>query len=168
MSGAYVYDHGWSDERARLAGLEAALDPGTIALLLRLEVGPGSRCLDVGAGGGSIALWLAERVAPHGKVVATDLETDFLEAVAAEVPTLEVLRHDLTTDELPTDFDLVHARWTVEWLPDKRHALRQMIAALRRGGVLLDEEPVFASMFSTTEPLALRRVVRALARRHHR
>jgi SAM-dependent methyltransferase len=162
MSGGYAYEHGWSDERVRLGGLEAALDPATIALLLRLDVEPGSRCLEVGAGGGSIALWLAERVAPHGKVVATDVETDFLEAVAAGVSTLEVLRHDLTTDELPTGFDLVHARWLVEWLPDKRHALRQMTAALRPGGVLLDEEPVFATMFSALEPLALRRVVRAL------
>jgi SAM-dependent methyltransferase len=162
MSGEYAYDHGWRQERTRLAGLEAALDPGTIALLLRFDVGPGSRCLEVGAGGGSIALWLAERVAPDGVVLATDVETDFLESVAADVPNLEVLRHDLTTEELPTAFDLVHARWTVEWLPDKRHALRQMTAALRPGGVLLDEEPVFATMFNAAEPRVLRRVVRAL------
>ena len=139
MSRGYAYDHAWTQERIRLAGLESALDPGTHAHLLRLGVGPGRRCLEIGAGGGAIALWLAEHVLPNGKVVATDLETDFLEQQAARSPALEVLRHDITVEDLPTDFDLVHARWLVQWLPDKRQALRRMLAALRPGGVLLDD-----------------------------
>ena len=66
-----------------------------------------------------------------GTVVATDLETDFLESEASGRPCLEVLRHDIMADALPTGFDLVHARWLVEWLPDKRLALERMAAALR-------------------------------------
>lgn len=100
MSEGYAYDHAWTEERIRLAGLESALDPGTRAHLVRLGAGLGSRCLEVGAGGGAVALWLAGLVAPEGKVVATDLETDFLEAEAADYPTLEVLRHDITAEEL--------------------------------------------------------------------
>ena len=106
-----------------------------------------------------------ENVAPDGKVIATDLETDFLQAEAAAYPTLEVLQHDITAEELPTGFDLVHARWLTEWLPDKRRALRRMVAALRPGGVLLDEEPDFVTVYETAEPPALRRVVR-VAMRH--
>src|SRR5215471_5660110 len=83
VSDRYAYDHAWSEERVRLAGLEAALDPGTNAHLLRLGLGPGSRCLEVGAGGGAVAFWLAEQVSPGGSVVATDLETDFLESEAS-------------------------------------------------------------------------------------
>ena len=152
MSRGYAYDHAWTQERVRLAGLESALDPGTHAHLLRLGVGPGRRCLEIGAGGGAIALWLAEHVLPNGKVVATDLETDFLEQQAARSPALEVLRHDITVEDLPTGFDLVHARWLVEWLPDKRQALRRMLAALRPGGVLLDEEPDFVTIYEAAEP----------------
>jgi hypothetical protein len=40
---------------------------------------------------------------------------------------LEVMKHDVTTEELPSGFDLVHARWLVEWLPDKRLALTRML-----------------------------------------
>jgi SAM-dependent methyltransferase len=160
MSRGYTYDHAWTDERVRLAGLERALDEGTHAHLLRLGVGPGRRCIEIGAGGGAIAMWLAERVLPNGKVLATDLETDFLEKEAARHPALEVLRHDITTEDLPTGFDLIHARWLVEWLPDKRQALRRMVAALRPGGVLLDEEPDFITIYETAEPPALRRVMR--------
>ena len=85
-SGRYAYDHAWELERVRLAGLEGALDPGAREHLTRLSLGPGSRCLEVGAGGGPVARWLAEQVAPDGVVIATDLETDFLESDAHHHP----------------------------------------------------------------------------------
>ena len=159
MTQDYFYDHTWTQERIRLAGLEAALDQGTHEHLTRLGAGPGRRCLEIGAGGGAVAFWLAERVAPGGVVVATDVETDFLTAAAARYPNLEVLRHDITTEDLPTGFDLVHARWLLEWLPDKREALGRMKAALRPGGVLIVEEPDFVTIFGTAQPPALRHVI---------
>jgi trans-aconitate methyltransferase len=162
VSSGYTYDHAWSDERVRLAGLQSALDPGTRQHLVRLGVGPGSRCIEIGAGAGGVAFWLAERVAPDGKVVATDLETDFLEVEAAAYPTLEVLRHDITAEDLPTGFDLVHARWMVNWFSDERQAQRRMMAALRPGGVLLDEEPDFVTIHEAAEPPELRKVMRAV------
>ena len=152
----YAYDHGWAQERIRLAGLEAALDPGTRSHMTRLGVGPGTRCLEIGAGGGSVAFWLAEQVAPSGMVVATDLETDFLESEASGRPCLEVLQHDLMAGALPGGFDLVHARWLLEWLPDKRLGLERMAAALRPGGVVLIEEPDFVTLYYGGESAALR------------
>jgi SAM-dependent methyltransferase len=159
----YAYGHAWEMERVRLAGLEAALDPGTREHLTRLGAGPGKRCLEVGAGGGSVALWLAGRVAPGGTVVATDLETGFLEPEAAGRAGLEVLRHDITAEELPAGFDVVHARWLVEWLPDKRLALRRMMSALRPGGVLLIEEPDFVTIYGAGEPVVRRVFIAAMA-----
>ena len=164
MAQGYAYDHAWSQERIRLAGLETALDPGTHDHLTRLGIRPGWRCLEIGAGGGAVAFWLAERVSPGGVVVATDLETDFLESEAAGRIGLEVMKHDVTTEQLPTGFDLVHARWLVEWLPDKRLALTRMMEALRPGGVVLIEEPDFMTTFGTAEPPALRQVVIAAMR----
>src|SRR5262249_19189994 len=75
------------------------------------------------------------------RVVATDLETAFLEAI--DEPNLEVRRHDITIDELETDtFDLVHCRAVLEHLaPPARHvAIKRMIAALKPGGWLLAED----------------------------
>jgi SAM-dependent methyltransferase len=158
MAGGYEYDHAWELERVRLAGLEAALDPGTREHLTRLGAVPGARVLEIGAGGGSIAFWLAGRVAPSGKVVATDLETDFLESEAPRYPSLEVLRHDIAADDPPTGFDVVHARWLVEWLPDKRGALRRMASALRPGGVVLIEEPDFVTIYGSGDSAAVRHV----------
>src|SRR5205823_14265455 len=62
-------------------------------------------------------------------------------------------------EDLPNGFDFVHARYLVEWLPDKTLALQRMVAALRPGGVLLDEEPDWVTIFETPESPALRRVM---------
>ena len=164
MTKNYAYDHGWAQERIRLAGLETALDPGTRSHMTRLGVRPGTRCLEIGAGGGSVAFWLSEQVAPNGTVVATDLETGFLESEANGRRCLEILRHDIMADALPTGFDLVHARWLIEWLPDKRLALERMAAALRPGGVLLIEEPDFVTIYQGGESAALRSVFIAAMR----
>jgi len=93
-------------------------------------------------------------------VVATDLEIDFLAAQTRGTACMEVIRHDITTDDLPDGFDVVHARWLVEWLPDKLVALQRMITALRPGGVLLIEDPDFITIYSAGEP-AVRTVMRA-------
>jgi precorrin-6B methylase 2 len=66
-------------ERERLALLTQVADPITIRRLTDLRVGRGWSCLDVGAGDGSVAHWLAGRVGPIGRVVATDLNLRFLE-----------------------------------------------------------------------------------------
>ncbi|HVN11611.1 MAG TPA: methyltransferase [Kineosporiaceae bacterium] len=161
MTQGYAYDHAWALERRRLAGLEGALDPGTKRHLTALGVGPGSRCAEIGAGGGSIAFWLADQVAPEGTVLATDLDVTFLAARTSIRRGLQVLRHDITAEDLPGGFDLVHARWLVEWLADRRGALRRMASGLRPGGVLLIEEPDFVTIYDAAEPIALRRAVRA-------
>jgi SAM-dependent methyltransferase len=67
-------------------------------------------------------------------------------------------------DELPTGFDVVHARWLIEWLPKKRLALQRMANALRPGGVVLIEEPDFVTIYEAAEPAALRRVMLAAMR----
>src|SRR5262249_20305982 len=41
-------------------------------------VRPGWRCLEVGAGRGSMAVWLAEQVGANGHVVATDIDVTYL------------------------------------------------------------------------------------------
>ncbi|MQA72745.1 MAG: methyltransferase domain-containing protein [Solirubrobacterales bacterium] len=136
-AGTYVYDQAWHEERRRLAGMEDLLDPGTRAVIESLGIAPGWRCLEVGAGGGSIAKWLAERVGPGGEVLATDVSTRHLAAL--EAPNLEVREHDILSDPLPDGrFGLVHARLVVEHLGGR--ALERMLPPLRPGGWLLVED----------------------------
>lgn len=139
--GQYAFDNAAPGERERLAGLETVFDPPTVHYLAAVGVGRGWRCLDVGGGGGSIAAWLCQRVGREGRVVATDLDTRFLEARARTHPQLEVRRHNILTDVLEEEtFDLVHARLLLEHLPEAEHALTRMVAALRPGGWLVLED----------------------------
>ena len=129
----------------RLQLLAGLLDEGTFTLLAALGVRPGWRCLEVGAGGGSVAAWLAGRVAPEGFVLATDLDTTVLRGL--DHPCLQVRTHDIVRDPLPhADFDLVHARLLLAWLARPQAGLAQMAAALKPGGCLLTEEMDFLSL----------------------
>jgi SAM-dependent methyltransferase len=143
--GSYAYENVRAGQGERLRTLEGLLDEGTIRQLEARGVGDGWRCLEVGAGGGSIAAWLAERVAPGGFVLATDLDTTVLAGLSH--PNLEIQVHDVLSDELPEGaFDLVHLRLVLAWLGEPRFALRRLIAALEPGGWLVAEEMDFLSV----------------------
>lgn len=140
----YLYPHTWERERHRLAAIEQLWDPVTIVALERCGIERGWRCLEVGAGSGSIARWLAHRVAPDGFVVATDLDVRNLHPGGH--PNLEVRRHDIISDELPPEaFDLVHARLLLKHLSDRERALANMVGGLRRGGWLVAEDTDWSS-----------------------
>lgn len=135
--------HGADAEATRLALLEQIYDPGTTRRLDALGLGEGARCLEVGAGGGSIARWLSDRVGPDGQVVAADIDCRFLHDLPDNV---EVRQLDITAGDLETDhYDLVHCRAVLNHVPDPLGALRRMVAALRPGGVLLAEEGDFGT-----------------------
>ena len=52
---SYAFENAWQRARQRLNAIEAWLDPDTIRHLTARGVGPGWHCLEVGAGGESIA-----------------------------------------------------------------------------------------------------------------
>jgi SAM-dependent methyltransferase len=146
----YVFGNAWHGERARLAAAEELLDPGTIVHLERLAVAPGARCLEVGAGGGSIAAWLAARVGPGGHVVATDINTQFLELLDRR--NVDVRRQDIVNDDLEEGaFDLVHTRLVLEHLPARDAALAKLARALAPGGAILVEALDYVCGIPVTE-----------------
>lgn len=131
-------------EQKRLRLLGEVMDPHTHKHLKRIGPGSGWKCLDVGAGDGSVARWMAERVKPEGHVVATDINTRFLEETSA--PHLEVRQHDITRDGIERDhFDLVHCRTVLMHLSEPGQALKRMVQALKPGGWLLVEETDYRS-----------------------
>jgi SAM-dependent methyltransferase len=141
----YLLDNAGEEAATRFAALSQLFDPGTIRHIEERGINRGWRCLEVGAGSGSIAAWLADRVAPAGCVLATDINPRFLESIKR--PNLDVRRHDIATDPLPeAAFDLVHSRLVLLHVPERERALAGMISALKPGGWLVEEEYDSASM----------------------
>lgn len=143
----YGFDPSWSDERRRLELIERCYDPATTSRLTQLGIRPGWRCLDVGAGGGSIARWLRDQVGREGKVVAVDLDTRFFE----NEPGIEARQLDILTDDVERDeYDLVHCRLLLHHLRGNQlDALRRMAVTLRPDGFLLVSECYLGAMLSS-------------------
>ena len=151
ISGTYAFGNERQVQAERLRLLAELLDEGTFTVLAALGVRPGWRCLEVGAGGGSVAAWLAGRVAPEGSVLATDLDTTVLRSLSHSC--LEVRTHDIVRDPLPeAGFDLVHARLLLAWLAHPQAGLARMVAALKPGGCLLTEEMDFLTLAPDPRP----------------
>jgi SAM-dependent methyltransferase len=134
---AYSFDNDDPEAVDRHQYLAGMLDPTTCERLAGLGDLTGMRCLEVGAGGGSVARWLADQVGPTGHVLATDLNIRHLPTGAG----YEVAQHDLVAEPVPTGpWDLIHARLVLLHIPERREILRRLAEALAPGGRLVIEE----------------------------
>lgn len=115
--------------------LAAILDPFTTRRL-RPWVTYGARCLEIGAGAGTIAVWLADRVGPGGQVVATDLDITGIPEHDRITPTV----HNIETDPLDGRFDLIHARLVLGHVGSRWQTVAALAGALNPGGALVIEE----------------------------
>lgn len=156
-------------ERRRLDALTELFDPATRRLLRQVGVARGWRCLEVAAGTGSVAAWLADQVGPEGEVYATDVDLRHLGLLP---PNVTYAEHDIVTDSLPDGaFDIVHTRLLLEHLSGRETALRRMATAVRPGGYVLVEEaemsPQALDLVTRYQPLAGRelggKALRAIA-----
>ena len=135
----------------RLWALEALCDPLTISVLRRIGLSRRWRCLELGAGRGSIARWLATQCL-HGSVLATDTDISLLRGVRE--PNLEIRHHDVVDgpEFPPESFDLIHDRALLVHLPDRGSVLNRAARWLAPGGFLVVEEPDLFPVDSVVDP----------------
>lgn len=137
----YVFDQAWTREKQRLDALGGLCDEGTIRHLRARGIRPGWRCLELGAGSGTIARWMAREVGPTGHVVATDLDARFLEPLAADG--IEVRCEDIVAHPPSVGvYDLVHARAVLQHIPAREQVFASLVRAVRPGGWLVLEDAI--------------------------
>ncbi len=144
MTVPYLLDNLDPETGERFAGLEACFDETTFRHLKALGIGAGWHCWEIGAGGGSVARWMAEQVRRRGSVLATDLNLDWISTDwPAEV---ELRQHDVTSDKIPPlAYELIHARLVLGRLSQRDELIPRLVSALVPGGWLVLEE--FSSSF---------------------
>jgi SAM-dependent methyltransferase len=134
---SYALPNAETAARARLAALAELFDATTFRHIEAIGIAPGWRCWEVGAGGSTVTRWLAERVGPSGRVVATDLDPSHVGGSAV----IDVRVHDVAREPPPADqLDLVHARLVLVHVPERDAVLRTLVSALRPGGWLVIED----------------------------
>ncbi|WP_354644432.1 class I SAM-dependent methyltransferase [Kitasatospora camelliae] len=112
-----------------------AYDHVTRARLRSLGAGPGARCCEIGAGTGTIARWLAGEAGVR-EVLAVDRDVRFVEPYAGGP--LRTLAADVTAPDFdPGRFDLVHARFVMMHLPERRRIMSRLRDLVSPGGHLL-------------------------------
>src|SRR5581483_10013885 len=130
-----------SYEVRRLAFQAGVWKDMTEGLFDRLRVGPGWKCVEVGAGTGTVSFPLARRV--QGRGGALDLVerspryADYLRRGIARkrLKHVRVVESEILDADLPKNrYDLVFARWVFLFLPEVEEHLRRMISWLKPGG----------------------------------
>jgi len=130
----YLFDTASDAGQLQVDCLSHMLDGTTRGVLDDVGVREGWRCLELGAGNGSVARWLAGRVGDTGAVDAVDVDVTHLDPG----PGVTVHRHDVN-DGLPVEgpFDLIHARLLLMHLARREEILRELAGALAPGGCLV-------------------------------
>jgi SAM-dependent methyltransferase len=121
---------GWAEHAAYI---DARSAPVTEAMLRRTDPRAGDRVLELACGPGGVGLAAAERVAPDGDVVLTDVVPARAAAlghanVAARVRDLEAI------DEPDGAYDVVLCREGLMFVPDPARAAAEIARVLRPGG----------------------------------
>ena len=116
-----------------------------LTALERLGIGPGWRCVDVGAGAGDVSVALAEVVGHEGRVYAVDNDPrarDEAATSAAAFSQVVVLTQSAEELLLPEPVDLAFCRFLLMHVVDPARVLARMRDAVRPGGWVVAQEPI--------------------------
>lgn len=135
----------------RLKVLARGRRDDTAALLNRIGVRPGWRCLDVGCGSGDVTLEIARMVGENGSVVGIDIDPVKLdlarnEALKSGPRNIEFRVVDVNKWSEPPSYDLVYCRFLLQHLSQPLDLIRRMWTAVKSGGALAVEDADFEGL----------------------
>jgi ubiquinone/menaquinone biosynthesis C-methylase UbiE len=169
---SFHYIHGnQPDEQRRLSKLNDLLND---ASMREMRLTGGERVLDVGCGLAQMTRAMARAAGPDGRVIGVErdaqqrIEAERQAQEQGEASLVEVREGDavdlpLKDDEWGT-FDVVHARFILEHVPDPLAAVRSMLRAARPGGKIIVEDDDHELLRLWPEPLGFYQVWRAYMR----
>jgi len=125
-------------EYERLCLIQDSFDEKTHKHLLKAGLKEGLDCLEVGAGAGSIALWIKAQAGSKGSLLGIDIDTSFFKD--KDVP---LMQGDILDLEIEQKFDLIHLRYVLIHNTNPQAILSKLSTLLKPNGKLVIEEPDF-------------------------
>ena len=127
---------GGKEGKKRLDLLARVMLPTTMQLLDRVGLIRGMKCLDVGCGGGHVAMLMARIVGPEGRVIGTDTDAEILalareDAEAAKVTNVTFQQLDACVCLWHEEFDMAYARFLLSHLNEPEKCLAADGASVR-------------------------------------
>jgi SAM-dependent methyltransferase len=153
----------WRKWHAHIAAFSRG---ATDAILEAAQLRPGLRVLDLASGVGDPALSIAAKIAPSGRVTATDLGPGMIslaEELARKKGIANIEFREASAESLPfadQSYDVVTCRFGAMFFPDLAKAFRECLRVLKSGGRAAfvawgkKEQP----FFSTTAGILLKHV----------
>ena len=143
---------GGKEGKERLDVLARVLLPTTTQLLDRVGLIRGMKCLDIGCGGGHVAILMARIVGPEGRVIGTDTDAKILalareDAKAAKVTNVKFQQLDACACLWHNEFNVAYARFLLSHLNEPGKCLAAMVEACLPGGTIVIEDTDFAGSF---------------------
>ena len=143
---------GGVEGKKRLEVLARVMWPTTARVLQEAGLAPGMTCLDLGCGGGDVTLQLAASVGPKGQVSGVDMDEiklDLARQLAIRAGLGNVRFQQLNVQDWieESQYDCIYSRFLLTHLADPLRMLRQMLRAVRPGGVAVVEDIDFAGSF---------------------
>jgi SAM-dependent methyltransferase len=144
--------HGGEAGKERLDLLARVLLPTTVQLLNRAGLTRGMKCLDLGCGGGHVAILMAGIVGPEGRVIGSDIDGEILalaqkDSQAAKLTNVEFQQMDACACSWQEEFDLIYSRFLLSHLSNPNDCLAAVIKACRPGGTIVIEDTDFDGSF---------------------
>lgn len=145
--------YGGDEGKRRLEILHRTIAPSTTLFLEKAALSEGMNCLDLGCGGGQVAIEIGRKIGESGLVTGLDFDERKIELAIAEAKSRQIKNvlfacsdaYRLTASE---SFDLVYSRFLLSHLSNPAEVVKLMYDALKPGGKVLIEDTDFSGHFS--------------------
>jgi precorrin-6B methylase 2 len=135
---------GGEDGKRRLDLLSDIMRDTTLRLLEDAGLGRGDRVLDVGCGGGHVALDMAGIVGPEGRVLGIDFDPHVLELAREDARNAGVRTVEFETADAHRfeggPFSFIHARFLLSHVSEPDQVFTRLLGMLAPGGRIAVED----------------------------
>ena len=143
---------GGKDGKSRLNVLADVLQHQTKALLQLHGLTKGMSLLDLGCGGGNVALMAAAIVGDNGSVTAVDFDREIIalaqeDATAAHAKNISFHAMSAYDISYTSQFDIAYSRFLLSHLDEPAAVLQKMKQSVKPGGKVIVEDVDFSGHF---------------------